>query len=397
MGFKKGLNIAKEILLAALAMAVFFAAGIESASAQNMMGRAWGMLSGNGIEVSKAWSVTKNATTGNCSNSKVVVAIIDTGIDISHPALKNSLWTNEKEAKGKPGKDDDVRGKDDTIKDDLHGYDFARNTGDLVDSHGHGTHIAGIITGNTLVNDPFRGVCPGVKIMGLRYYNEKASGDENLRNTIKAINYAIDHGANIINYSGGGAMYSSAEFQALKRAEDKGILVVAAAGNEMADADKNFFFPAAYDLKNIISVTAIDSRGKILPSSNWGVSKVHVAAPGNSILSTLPNNSYGFMTGTSQATAFVTGVAALMLTENAKLSVARIKSIIEESSYPSKDLVGKAKTSARLNAWSAVMLTQGKRTLSSTQKITEAEIRHAEALNRAEEKRRANQQRFHSR
>lgn len=166
-------------------------------------------------------------------------------------------------------------------------------------------------------------------------------------------------------------MFSKPEFQALKRAEEKGILVVAAAGNEHTNADKDFYYPAAYDLQNIISVTAIDTRGKILPSSNWGLSKVHVAAPGNAILSSLPNKGYGFMTGTSQATAFVSGIAALVMTENPKLKMAQVRQILEESAYRSPQLIGKTKTGAHVNAWAAVMLSQGKRSFASLRKLSD--------------------------
>ncbi len=317
--------------------------------AQELMKRAWGMNTGHGIDAAKAWTSAKK-NHGDCSSSGIVVAVIDTGLDVNHPAIKNSLWNNPKPTMADP-----------------HGWDFAKNTGTLRDPHGHGTHIAGIIAGNGHGADSFKGVCPGVRIMALRYYDEKAAGDVNLTNTVKAINYAVDHGANIINYSGGGAMFSTPEYSALKRAEEKGILVVAAAGNEHTNSDKDLYFPAAYNLKNIISVTAIDVNGVILPSSNWGVQKVHVAAPGNQILSTLPNNSYGFMTGTSQATAFVTGIAALLMSENPKLTVAKVKSLIEESSVKTPSLFGKDKTGAYVNAYNAMMLSQGKRSLSSTQ------------------------------
>ena len=298
-----------------------------------------------------------------CSKSEVVVAVIDTGIDMNHPALRNSLWTNKKELNGKEGVDNDGNG----FVNDVHGWDFVRNTGKLIDAHGHGTHIAGIISGNTPTGgDDFRGVCPGVKIMALRYYDPNGSGEDNLKNTVRAIEYAVDNGATLINYSGGGAEYSGAEFAALKRAEKKGILVVAAAGNERSDADRNLYFPSAYNLTNIISVTAIDDKGQVLPSSNYGVKKVHVAAPGQSILSSLPNGGYGFMSGTSQATAFVSGIAALLFTENGKFSVDRVKSIVENSAQKYPQLAGKTKTGAKVSAYNAVQMARGRRVISST-------------------------------
>lgn len=318
--------------------------------AESFLKKSWGLNSPFGVDAPKAWTKMNR----DCSKSGIVVAVVDTGLDPNHPALKGSLWTNEKEASGKPGVDNDGDG----LVGDVHGWDFARNSPILVDNHGHGTHIAGIISGNETpgaLGSGLKGVCPGVKIMPLRYYDEKASGAENLRNTVKALEYAVAHGANVINYSGGGAEFSKPEYEALKKAQDKGILVVAAAGNERSDADKNLYFPAAYNLDNIISVTAIDSAGQVLPSSNWGVQKVHVAAPGQSILSSLPSGGYGFMTGTSQATAFVSGIAALVLTENSKLNYRQVKDIIEKTAYRQPSLVGKTKMGARVNALAAVM------------------------------------------
>src|SRR4029077_10572959 len=122
-------------------------------------------------------------------------------------------------------------------------------------------------------------------------------GSVNLRNTVKAINYAIDHGARIINYSGGGPEFSEEEYLAIKRAESKGILFVAAAGNERQNTDlvENYYYPSAYRLSNIISVAATDIHNNLLPSSNWGKKSVDVAAPGENIYSTLPQNKFGYM------------------------------------------------------------------------------------------------------
>jgi thermitase len=314
--------------------------------AQEVQNQSWGHQAKFGIDAVKAWSIVKN----KCQDSGVVVAVIDTGIDMNHPDLKNSLWVNQKELNGRTGIDDDGNG----FIDDTNGWDFVTHTGQLVDTHGHGSHIAGIIGAKAGSSAGYNGVCPGVKIMSLRYYNEKASGLENLKNTVRAIEFAVKNGANIINYSGGGAEFSSAEMMALKTAEEKGILVVAAAGNERSNADVNLYFPAAYDLNNMLSVTAINQVGQVLPSSNWGVRKVQIAAPGNSILSTLPGASYGYMTGTSQATAFVSGIAALMLSTKRGLSVADLKSKITASATKYSQLIGKTQFGAAANAYAAV-------------------------------------------
>ena len=212
----------------------------------------WGHHKPNGVDAVQAWSVVKS----KCANSGITVAVIDTGVDGKHPDLKNSLWKNEKEINGKPGVDDDGNG----FIDDVHGWDFVTKSGRPIDNNNHGTHIAGIIGAKAGTRAGYNGICPGVKIMSLRYFDASASGLQNLKNTVRAIEYAVSNGADIINYSGGGAEFSRAEMMALKKAEQKGILVVAAAGNERSNADVNLYFPAAYDLNNIISVTAIDQR-----------------------------------------------------------------------------------------------------------------------------------------
>ncbi|MEI7441622.1 MAG: S8 family serine peptidase, partial [bacterium] len=197
----------------------------------------WGMLANPGLGLKNAWDylVKKKAVKASkafdCSSSKIVVAIIDTGVDFKHKNLQESAWVNESEAKGAAGSDDDRDG----FADDLNGWDFTTNTGNIVDGHGHGTHLAGIISGKSTEANGFKGVCPGVKIMSVRYFASDSSGIKNLENTVKAIRYAVKHGANIINYSGGGASFAKEEYEALKEARDRGVLVVAAAGNERND------------------------------------------------------------------------------------------------------------------------------------------------------------------
>ena len=321
-------------------------------SVAGSLSHSWGHLSKYGVEAEKAWSLVKD----KCSTSGVTVAVVDTGVDSSHPDLKNSLWVNTKEMYGKPGVDDDGNG----FIDDVHGWDFVTRSGKIIDNNNHGTHIAGIIGARAGSSTGYSGICPGVKIMSLRYYDKNASGVQNLKNTVRALEYAVSQGADIINYSGGGAEFSRAEMMALKKAEEKGILVVAAAGNERSNSDVNLYFPAAYDLNNILSITAINAEGNVLPSSNWGIKKVQIAAPGNSILSTLPGGSYGTMTGTSQATAFVSGIAALMLSVNKSLKVSDIKRRIVDTAVRHKQLVGKTQFGATANAHRAVLAAENK-------------------------------------
>ena len=162
--------------------------------------RNWGLFNNNlsHINAPKAWEVSEG-------DKSIIVAVIDTGIDPKHPDLKANLWH-------KFGTDE-------------YCWDFVTNKKNPVDEHGHGTHVAGIIGASAKSKAGATGVAKKVSIMAIRYYSKDATGAQNLSNTIKAINYAIDNGANIINYSGGGAEFSAAEFQAIKRAEKKGVLI----------------------------------------------------------------------------------------------------------------------------------------------------------------------------
>lgn len=297
----------------------------------------------------------------------IVIAIIDTGIDVNHPDLKNNLWKNPGEIgldsqgrnKATNGIDDDRNG----YVDDVHGWNFVGNNKDLSDHHGHGTHISGIVGAESGNGIGISGMAPKVSLMTLKYFDPTVTGGNNLMNTVRAIQYAtmmkrklkIKH--LIINYSGGGLDESPQEKQAILKAKKEGILIVAAAGNESSDSTINGpqYFPADYGLSNIISVTAIDKSKNVLSSSNYGMNTVDVAAPGNEIYSTLPGGRYGTMTGTSQATAFVTGVAALILAKFPDFSAEKvIKHITMTGDKETKKLAGKTRHQTRLNVYRAL-------------------------------------------
>lgn len=310
-------------------------AGTKTSLAVNsLLNNEWGMQKNPGIQLRNAWDfLIKNKILKkdlDCSRSPIVVAVIDTGVDFTHSNLKNSK--HEKS------------------------WDFTSNSALIVDGHGHGTHIAGIISGKTPTPNGFHGVCPGIKIMSLRYLANNTIGMGGIVNTVKAIQYATKNGANIINYSAGGAAYSSDEYKALKEAEKKGILIVAAAGNEKSDTEKRPYYPASYDLKNIIAVAGIGENGELIASSNWGHKTVDIAAPGGAILSLQQNESYGFMNGTSQATAFVSGLSALLWTMNPTLSAIEIKEIITRSAKKTLSLKSKVKAEGYVDAEMAVKM-----------------------------------------
>ena len=296
----------------------------------------------------------------------IKVAIIDTGVDIHHPDLQHNLWINTKETGyDKEGRDRRTNNKDDDgngCVDDVHGCNLITMKGDVMDHHGHGTHIAGIIGATRGNGIGVSGVSPNVSLMILKYYDPKVSGLNNLNNTVKAIHYAIQEGAHIINYSGGGTDPSPPERRAIEAARRKGILFVAAAGNERSNLDfkSKSYYPADYPLNNIISVTAFNKSKNVLPTSNYGASSVDIAAPGNHILSTLPKGQYGHMTGTSQATAFVTGVAALVMSRYRDFDAQKIIKHITLTGDLDPKLVGKTIYRRRLNTYRALaMLDRG--------------------------------------
>ena len=239
----------------------------------------------------------------------IIVAVIDTGIDIDHKELKGNLWV------AKDGKSN--------------GWNFVDNNGDVSDNIGHGTHVAGIIRSSNA----------NVKLMILKYYDSRSDSQKNaFENSLKAIRYAIDNKADIINYSGGGKGSSSQEFALLKEAESKGIIVVTAAGNGSSDIDTTPYYPASYKLSNMISVAFLNGKGKLADESNYGPATVDVAAPGEDIYSTLPGNKHGYLTGTSQATAYVTAMVVSIKSANPNLNYKEIKRLLVASTHNIKNL-----------------------------------------------------------
>lgn len=287
----------------------------------------WGVEPTNvksSINLIPAWTEFKK-------KKEIIVAVIDTGIDPTHPYLKNNLYVPA----GSPSAFN-------------FGIDFSKSRvskNQPTDDHGHGTHVSGII----------KSVYPDVKILALKYYNPKASGQDNLNSTIAALKYAVDSNVDIINYSGGGPEPALEELKILKEAERKGILVVAAAGNEESNIDvkANAYYPASYNLTNIITVTAHDQNLKMLNSSNWGKKSVDISAPGHRIKSALPKSRAGFLTGTSQATAFVSGAAALLMGQYPSLTTPEIKAIIKQSAKKEFTLAARCASGGRLDAGKA--------------------------------------------
>lgn len=314
--------------------------------------------------MSEKWGLEQISWKEHKDSDDVVVAVIDTGIDVDHPDLKNMLWTNDREIPNN-NIDDDGNG----FVDDIHGWNFAGAGTNLTDNHGHGTHIAGIIGAEPNNGVGIAGVASNVKIMVLKYYDPLSAGRNNLLNTVRSIDYAVKMGADIINYSGGGLDESPEEKAAIARAKAKGIIVVAAAGNERSNSDNSMYFPASYDFNNIVSVTAVNKQKRVLASSNYGVRTVDLAAPGNNIYSTLPNSRYGYMTGTSQATAFVTGVIAVLKGKYPGAWHVDIISAVTDSVVHEKYLDSKAGSGGILNMERAIRTMELREFLKNYEKL----------------------------
>lgn len=320
------------------------------AKADSALGRDWALNSIGFFEVFTPALKPIRPWVEKCSDD-VVVAVIDTGIDYTHPELRDSLWVNRGETgaweppaamrsqitcrdKSCNGIDDDGNG----FTDDVVGWDFVHDVPLPYDTHGHGTHIAGIIASAAANGMGVAGVCSRVSILPLKYYDNSGAGYNNLANTVRAIQYAVRAGAHIINYSGGGADPAATEKAAVDEASRRGVLFIAAAGNDGHDNQFAPYYPASYGLENIVGVASVNRQGQLLPSSNYG-KPVHVAAPGLGILSTLPDGRYGTMSGTSQATAFVTGAAALLYSqyrENGTPDFRQVKKWLLDGARPMK-------------------------------------------------------------
>lgn len=295
------------------------------------------------LDALKAWLKTQGS-------EDVVVAVLDTGVDYTHQDLVNNIWFRPNDV---PAYVDDEIG---TI-DDKKGFNADENSGDPMDDNGHGTHCAGIIGAEGNNKKGISGVNWKVEIMPLKFLGRGGFGST--KNAIEAINYAIDRkkaGVNIrvINASWGSTQYSKALEDAIRAAGEQGILFVAAAGNNSTDNDKRPHYPSNYNLPNVISVAALDRNDTLASFSNYGVKTVHIAAPGKEILSTWLNDGFREASGTSMATPQVAGVAALIIADNPKIKVEKLREKLLKSVDKLDVLDGKVENGGRLNAAKAL-------------------------------------------
>ena len=312
----------------------------------------WGL---DRINLTGAWEVYQ-------PNAEVIVAVIDSGIDHTHPSIKANMWVNLREMPNND-EDDDDNGYDD----DIHGYDFTNDDSKPFDDNFHGTHCAGIIA--AIASNSGRINSNPIKIMALKVLDDSGHGKAD--DAIEAIEYAIDNGAQIINGSWGNA-HGTALQEVFQAAQDAGILVITAAGNDLQDTDVHPYYPASYPLDNIISVAAIGRHDELatfdLGGSNYGRHSVDLGAPGVSISSSVPlissipeffncriDGCYSSNDGTSMAAPHVAGVAALIWSANPEFTYKQVKKRILSSVDKVSSLEGKTVTGGRLNAYKALL------------------------------------------
>jgi len=320
-------------------------------------GSLWGMYGATTTPVNQygsgaavAWAAEKT----NCSS--VYVGIIDEGYMHTHPDLAANVGKNPGEVVGN-GLDDDGNG----LVDDVYGWDFDGNNNTVYDgsSDDHGTHVAGTIGGVGGNGIGVAGVCWSVKLMNAKFLGKRGG---TTANAIKAVDYFTDlktrHRLNLVatSNSWGGGGFSQALQDAIGRANQAGILFIAAAGNSSLNCETSSCYPAEYPNDNVIAVASITSTGALSSFSNYGSTTIDIGAPGSSIWSTLPVSSkgtvvpgYGSYSGTSMATPHVSGAAALYKALNPSSNASQIKAAILGSATPTSSLLGKTATNGRLN------------------------------------------------
>ncbi len=309
-------------------------------------GQSSGSKAGADIDALRAWETT----TGSY---EIAVGVIDTGIDFNHPDLVDNMWVNPNEIPG-DGIDNDNNG----YVDDIHGIAPYENSGDPMDTHSHGTHVAGTIgaTGNNGIG--VTGVNHKVSLIACKFI--KPSGGGSISDAIKCLDYFIDlkqagTDVRLTNNSWGGGSRSEAMVAALQRSHDAGMLFVSSAGNLGDDNDEVAHYPSSYDnVDSILAVAATTSGDYKSGFSNYGKQSVDVGAPGSGIYSTMPGGRYGNKSGTSMASPHAAGVAALILSANPGLSNVEVKALMMETGEALESLANTTVSGKRINAANAI-------------------------------------------
>lgn len=299
------------------------------------MAKIYGMTK---IQAVEAWNKHRGT-------KEIIVADIDTGVDYNHEDLSFNMWRNPN-----------------PTKNDLVGFDFVHNDGLPFDDNQHGSHTSGSIGAVGGNGKGVSGVAQRVSIMALKFLSGEGSGTT--ADAIRAIDYAVEHGAKVLSNSWGGKGDdgNQALFDAIERAKAKDVLFIAAAGNDGSDNDgRDPSYPAALTNDNLISVAATDEKDKLAFFSNYGKKTTHLAAPGVNVYSTIPGNKYASFSGTSMACPHVAGAAALVWSARPEMTYKQVKSILLESVDKLPVLANKTVTGGRLNVLKALELVKQNR------------------------------------
>lgn len=274
--------------------------------------------------------------------SDVVVAVLDTGVERTHEDLENVIFVNAAEIPGN-GIDDDGNG----YVDDIHGWDFYANDAIPEDNNGHGTHMSGLIgaTANNGVGGA--GVAWDVRILPVKFLDGDKLGT--VVELIQALDYISTLDVDIVNASFGGYSYSEAVFRAFENLSSADVIIVAAAGNQSLNTDLIPVYPMDFDLPGIIGVGASNNTRVRSEFSNYGAASVDLFAPGNLLLSCAPDNTYERASGTSQATALVSGALALLKKQHQDLDNVALKELLLERLRYEPNLEGLCQTGSLLD------------------------------------------------
>jgi subtilisin family serine protease len=319
------------------------------------------------IGAPQAWDTIRGSSDtvqAGFGSPRIVVGVIDEGIDVLHQDLAANIWTNPGEGGTPDGIDNDGNG----FVDDIHGYDFALNSG-VITPQSHGTHVAGTIgaVGNNATG--VVGVNWSVGLMSLKFID---GFQAETSDAIRACNYAKTmrdlwvssggtQGANlrVLNNSYGDDQFTQSFLDSINALNQSGILFVASAGNvdgfsTQPDNDLVAHYPSGYAAPNVIGVASTGQTDNLATDSHYGAATVHLGAPGVGILSTTPSNTYSFSSGTSMATPHVAGAAALLLAQNPNLTIQQLKGLLIYNGDLAPSLAGKTQTGRRLNVANSV-------------------------------------------
>jgi len=290
-----------------------------------MLADQWALSDPVVLGASEAWSQSRG--------EGVVVAVLDSGVQVDHPDLAASLWTNGAEQPGN-GIDDDANG----VVDDIHGANILNGGANIGDDEGHGTHVAGIIAAQGANGIGGAGLAPGAKLMIVKVLDANRVGTSST--LADGIRYAVNEGAQILNVSLNGEATTEELDDALRYAGEHGATIVAAAGNNSRDIDARPSYPASSPAASVLTVTATGQQANLMSFANRGLQSVDLAAPGSQILSTARGSRYEQRAGTSMAAPYAAGALALLAAARPDLAQADLRAALLSSARRSGALAG---------------------------------------------------------